>query len=188
MTNPRTLLIVALLATAMTSVAHAADPKKKQFFEMLNSSVSAAGNSAQGASSISQASLTPRASSVSTGIRAETARPAGMTFAQYRQIVYRSLVQNRNNLFAAFRLYQQELRNGQITRATFLASRVNAFHIWQGYSAGLNSEYVSGTPYYFTTKIGLGPQTILPGPLVVHITPQAIAANPQIVPPLTNFR
>jgi hypothetical protein len=189
MTNPRTLLIAALLGAAMTSAstARAADPKKKQFFDMLNASVSTATNSSQGAAAISQSSFTPRASSASSGIQAATAR-GNLTLAQYRRLVYRELVQNRNNLFAALRLYQRELRSGQISRATYLASRANALLIWQGYSAGLKSEFTSGTPYYFTTKIGLGPGAIVPGPLVVHITPQGINSNPQVVPPLTTIR
>lgn len=189
MSNPKMFLSVAVLAVAMTtaSTTQAADPKKKQFFDMLNASVSAATNTSQGASPISQASFASRVSSPSSGIQAATARNS-LTFRQYQRLVYRELVQNRLNLFAALRLYQVEVRNGTISRANYNASRANALHIFTGYKTGLLSEYSSGTPYIFTTTIGLGPQAIHPGSFVVRITPRGINTNPQIVPPLTTIR
>ena len=185
MSHPKVRLIVALSAAAIIASASTAqaETKKKSFAELLSPSISVATPLSTGASQISQASLTARAAapSVNSGIQASTAR-GNLTLAQFRRIVYRQLAQNRNNLFAALRLYQQELRSGQLTRAQFLASRANALLIWQGYSAAFNSEFATGTPYHFTTPIGFGPQRIVPGPAVIPLV------TPVVVPPITGIR
>jgi hypothetical protein len=183
MSHSKVRLIVALSAAAIITSASTAraENKKKSFAELLSPSISVATPASSGSSRISQSSFATRAASANTGIQAATAR-GNLTLAQYRRLVYRELVQNRNNLFAALRLYQRELRSGQLTRAQYNASRLNALVIWTGYSAAFQTEYATGTQYYFTSPIGVGPSAIKPGAATIPLV------TPTVVPPLTTIR
>ena len=188
MSGQKVRYVVALIAAATIASASSAlaDTKKKSFADLLTNSVgvSTGGSvSIAGASSRSNAATVSnsRAAALASGVRAETAR-GNLTLQQYRRIVYRQLVQNRNNLLSALRLYTQEFRSGRLSLALYQASRLNATLIFTGYRTGLLSEYSSGTPYFFTTPIGRGSGAIQPGPVAVN------PVTPAIVPPLTAIR